>query len=796
MIRRFLAACIAFALGAQPVAANWCAIPARDGSVSLSGVVNTYFAGEASVSAGATSIPLSYARGAPQDIREGDLLLVIQMQDAEFSSANDDRYGSGTSGGYGNGYTAINQAGRYEFVRAASDVGLFGGTVTIVGATGGGLLNSYVNAPYSDASYRQSFQVVRVPQYDTAQVSGTVTAAPWDGGAGGIVAIDVARRLTFSGGRISVAGLGFRGGAGRNLGGGGDGSKTDFARTFWAGMHGQKGEGIAGAPWFLRQGNDVVENRAEGYPGGGSGRGAPGNAGGGGTDGFPYFNFENSGGGGGGNGGEGGQGGHAWCSVVESGCNNDQDNPSQSGGHPGARVAEAGADRIVMGGGGGAGSNNDSTGDLPGGLSSSGAAGGGLILIRAGEIAGSGTIDADGARADSSALNDASGGGGAGGTVVISAVRQIDGATLSVSARGGEGGSNTGGGTAHGPGGGGGGGFIAASIPIIASISGGNPGTTQNTPPRFGASYGATSGSAGRAITIDGAEIPGTSSGGECTPTILKSFDRAETTPGVPVRLRVEVRNNNPTLPLTSAAFTDSYPAGLTNAPSPAATNSCATGNLGAAPGGNSLSVSDASIPAGGSCTYSAAVASPAAGEKKNEIEAGALTASYGLPNGVSNLDPAVAVLRIFPPMTIVKAGQVERDPLHGESNPTAIPGALFAYRITLANFGGTVNPDSVIVYDATPPGLSLFLGALPGGDTPIRLLDGTTPSALSLNYGGPSDTGDDVSFSNDSGATWTYSPVPDANGVDPAVTNIRFSLKGTMAPGSTATIYFGYILQ
>ena len=795
MFRRFIAACIAFALASSPVAANWCAIPARDGSATLSGIVNTYFAGEASVSAGATTIPLSYARGAPQDIRAGDLLLVIQMQDAAYDQSNDDSYGDGRPGGFGNGYTAINQAGRYEFVRAASDVGAFGGTVTIVGATGGGLVNSYVNAPYSDNGYRQSFQVVRVPQYDEVQVAGTVTAAPWDGGAGGIVAIDVARRLTFAGGRVSASGLGFRGGAGLNLGGG-TGSRTDFATLFWSGMNGQKGEGIAGAPWFVRQGNDLVENRAEGYPGGSSARGAPGNAGGGGTDGFPGFNFENSGGGGGGNGGEGGQGGHAWCSPVEEACNNDPENPSRSGGHPGASVAEAGPGRMVMGGGGGAGTNNDATGDLPSGLSSSGGAGGGIVFIRAGEIAGSGTVEANGAGADNSVLNDGSGGGGAGGTVLISSVRPVDGSTLTVSAKGGDGGSNTGGGTAHGPGGGGGGGFIAASIPVSAILSGGSPGTTQNAPARFGPNYGATNGAVGRAITIDPSEIAGVSSGGECTPTIAKSFDRNETSPGASVRLRVEVRNYNPTLPLTNAAFTDTYPADLVNAPAPAPANTCPTGTLAAAPGGASLSISDATIPARGSCVYSVAVASPTPGEKVNAIDAGALSASYGLPNDVANLDPASATLRIFPPMTIVKAGQIERDPLHGESEPTAIPGALFAYRITLANFGGTVTRDSVVVYDATPTGLALFFGALPGGDTPIRLIEGAPPSSLTLNYGGPADMGDDVSFSNDGGASWTYVPVPDANGTDAAITNIRFHPKGVMAPGSTVTIYFGYILQ
>ena len=39
--------------------------------------------------------------------------------------------------------------------------------------------------------------------------------------------------------------------------------------------------------------------------------------------------------------------------------------------------------------------------------------------------------------------------------------------------------------------------------------------------------------------------------------------------------------------------------------------------------------------------------------------------------------------------------------------------------------------------------------------------------------------TTDDLEFSSDGGATWTYVPTPDANGVDSAVTGIRVNPKG-----------------
>ena len=41
-------------------------------------------------------------------------------------------------------------------------------------------------------------------------------------------------------------------------------------------------------------------------------------------------------------------------------------------------------------------------------------------------------------------------------------------------------------------------------------------------------------------------------------------------------------------------------------------------------------------------------------------------------------------------------------------------------------------------------------------------------------------DTNDDVAFSDDGGATFDYTPTPDANGIDVGVTNIRINPKGT----------------
>src|SRR5438270_12450868 len=61
-------------------AAGSCATPGRDGTVVLNGVINTYYPGIATVTAGATTVVLGPATGAATPIAVGDLLLVIQMQ--------------------------------------------------------------------------------------------------------------------------------------------------------------------------------------------------------------------------------------------------------------------------------------------------------------------------------------------------------------------------------------------------------------------------------------------------------------------------------------------------------------------------------------------------------------------------------------------------------------------------------------------------------------------------------------------------------------------------------------------
>src|SRR6058998_682340 len=89
------AAIVAFVIPPASVeAAGTCATPGRDGTATLNSVINTYYPGAAT--------------GAGTPIAVGDLVVVIQMQDAAIDSANTGAYGNGIAGDPASGWTGLN----------------------------------------------------------------------------------------------------------------------------------------------------------------------------------------------------------------------------------------------------------------------------------------------------------------------------------------------------------------------------------------------------------------------------------------------------------------------------------------------------------------------------------------------------------------------------------------------------------------------------------------------------------------------------------------------------------------
>ena len=356
---------------------------------AVSGILNSY----ASVSAISGSVLTVSTTGG---FNAGDRVLVIQMQGASVDTSDTPSHGD---------ITSYNAAGTFEY-----------GTIASVGAGSLTLSTSLSNTFQTTGKV----QVVRVATYGSVTVDGTVSAPPWNGLIGGVIAIDASTTLTLSA-DVSASSLGFRGGA---LGvrqstfncADSDFVYTDFA---FAGA-GNKGEGIA-----------VNDNVNASY------RGKRANGGGGG-------NPVDAGGGGGGNYGAGGNGGHEDSRCTDT-----------NGGLGGAALSY-GTTKLFMGGGGGSGSKEG-----PQAITGTATAGGGMIFLRADTLVGNGgTIKANGAAGSTNAGHGSDGGGG-GGAIAIRATT-VSG-TVAVQVNGGSGGTDAGSTYARGPGGGGGGGIIAVS---------------------------------------------------------------------------------------------------------------------------------------------------------------------------------------------------------------------------------------------------------------------------------------------------------------------------------------------
>src|SRR3989442_5183026 len=189
-------------------AAGGCATPGRDGTASLTGVINTYYPGVGTAAAASTTITLGTATGAAAPIAIGDLVLVIQMQDTGIDSTNTGAYGDGVAGDPATGWTALNGAGLYEYAVATSAVPLVGGVLTL----SSGLINTYTQAAPTATQGQRDFQVIRVPQYVSATLTAGLTAALFNGSTGGVLVFDVATALNLNGAAVSVSQGGFRGG--------------------------------------------------------------------------------------------------------------------------------------------------------------------------------------------------------------------------------------------------------------------------------------------------------------------------------------------------------------------------------------------------------------------------------------------------------------------------------------------------------------------------------------------------------------------------------------------------------
>ena len=107
-------------------------------------------------------------------------------------------------------------------------------------------------------------------------------------------------------------------------------------------------------------------------------------------------------------------------------------------------------------------------------------------------------------------------------------------------------------------------------------------------------------------------------------PTVSKSFSPTTIAANATSTLTITLTNPN-TASIAGVTFTDTYPANLLNSGTPAVSNTCG-GTATASAGGNTLSLSGATIPASNSCTVTVTVTSATAGSYVNST--GAVTST------------------------------------------------------------------------------------------------------------------------------------------------------------------------
>lgn len=152
--------------------------------------------------------------------------------------------------------------------------------------------------------------------------------------------------------------------------------------------------------------------------------------------------------------------------------------------------------------------------------------------------------------------------------------------------------------------------------------------------------------------------------------------------------------------------------------------------------------------------------------------------------------------------LSVSKISSIISDPVNGTTNPKAIPGATVEYLITVTNTGvSNTDADSVVVLDDGPSDAKMCLIARNGG--PVIFADPSNNSSLIYDYGGTGSVAgdlalasDDLEFSNDDGATFTYTPVDDGEGCDTAITDFRVRPGGAFSAGGNFTITVRYEIE
>ncbi len=233
---------------------------------------------------------------------------------------------------------------------------------------------------------------------------------------------------------------------------------------------------------------------------------------------------------------------------------------------------------------------------------------------------------------------------------------------------------------------------------------------------------------------------------------------------------RIVVSNQGPSDEDNTVTVTDTLPAGLTYVSGGGAGWTCA------AAGQTVTCTNSASLPVGQAYPDLVITVLPDMSAVPTVTNTASVSSATFDNQSANNTDSdPTNVLDLDPSLVVLKTSQTIADPVNGAINPKAIPGAEVRYSVTVSNAGsGPVDEGSLVITDALPTNTALFVDT--SGSPPVAFVDGTPSSALSFDFA------TDVAFTNAAGGAgpFNYTPVPDADGYDPAVTGIEVRPQGT----------------
>jgi serine protease len=231
-------------------------------------------------------------------------------------------------------------------------------------------------------------------------------------------------------------------------------------------------------------------------------------------------------------------------------------------------------------------------------------------------------------------------------------------------------------------------------------------------------------------------------------PTVSQAFSPASVGETIASTLTFMVHNAN-AYALTQSNFSDELPSGVTVASSPAPATTCGGAYVSVAATSSLVTLSDANVPAHGSCTVTVNVSSSSANTYTNTISANSLTTG---PAG-ANTDTSSSTLTVTAPAspTVAEAFSPSNVGKNVSSTLTITLSNSNAYALTAVGLSDTLPGN--LTANSSPAATTTCGGTLPTPTRSITLSGGTIPASGSCTVTVTVRSGTAGSYTNTIGA-------------------------------------------